>query len=120
MRGESAVKPSSNLFVSLLDDKSPSVQIVAAEALVHFGSKDARDAAVNHLKARADWASNDVFTTMNAMAALESLGADVVVHADTILQLPENGTAPHSRYNSYVPRLLTNLKELVKSGQTKK
>ncbi|HBJ36707.1 MAG TPA: sulfatase [Planctomycetaceae bacterium] len=113
MRGEAAVKLSSDLLVQRLDDSSLAVQIVAAQSLALFGLQADRELAIARLKARADWSVNDVFTTMNAMVGLESLGVELASHADEIKKLPATGSAPHGRYDSYVPRLLANLKALV-------
>jgi hypothetical protein len=69
------------------------------------------------LLSRANWTNNDVFTTMGALAALESIGPGVAAYADTINQLPSRGISPDGRYNSYVPRLHENLVDLVKQSR---
>lgn len=119
MRGEATVKSHSGRLTELIDDSSLAVQIVAAQSLALFGTQTQRDSAIQRLKGRADWSNNDVFTTMSALVALESLGSELVAHADVIRKLPDSGTAPHGRYNGYVPRLLANLRELVSTTTAK-
>jgi hypothetical protein len=55
---------------------------------------------------------HDVFTSMTALAALETLEDRLPELAPALAQLPSTGPAPHNRYASYVPRLLERLKTL--------
>lgn len=112
MRGQTVVPRHSPQLSGLLEDPSPAVVVVAAEALARFGSQPERDSAVATLLRLADWSSNDVFTVMSAVAALETLGDRLPTIVDEIARLPATGPVPHARYSSYVPRLLAGLKEL--------
>jgi uncharacterized sulfatase len=112
MRGQTTVARHSPKLIRLLEDPSPAVLVVAAEALARFGSQPERDSAVATLLRLADWSTHDVFTVMASVAALEILGNRLPKIADEIALLPVTGPVPHARYSSYVPRLLTGLKEL--------
>lgn len=113
MRGEKIVRSHTQQLVGLMSDSSPAVQVVAAQSLALYGTGEVRQAAIERLLSRANWTNNDVFTTMGALAALESIGPGIAEYAATINQLPTRGISPDGRYNSYVPRLHENLVELV-------
>jgi len=113
MRGEKVVRSQTGQLVNLLNDSSPAVQVVAAQSLALYGTGVVRQTAIERLLSRANWTNNDVFTTMGALAALESIGPGVAAYADTINKLPSRGISPDGRYNSYVPRLHENLVDLV-------
>jgi len=119
MRGSEAVESNVELMTRLLGDSSSTVQIAAADSLARFDSESTHVLAIERLLTLANWSSNDVFTAMNALAALESLGPALNEYSDAIEMLSDTGESPHSRYNSYVPRLLANLIELVNSAKTK-
>jgi len=119
MRGGDIVEPNVDLMTQLLDDSSSAVRIVAADSLARFGSKPTHELGIKRLFNWADWSGNDVFTTMSALAALESLGPTLREYSGAIQKLSDTGQSPHSRYNSYVPRLLANLQELAASTDSK-
>jgi len=120
MRGAEAVAENAAELSSLLEDSSPEVRISAAEALAHFGDAMSRDRAMGILISHANWSSHDVFSTMAAVSALESLGSTIAVYADEITQLPAKGKSPHDRYSSYVPRLLQNLKAIINADRAQR
>ncbi len=110
MRGADAVKSAHAELTKALDDASPDVRIVAAEALGRFGS-DADVARVLPLLAQqADWSKNDVFTVMAALNAIGALGEKAAPLAATVKALPSKGPAPDGRFNEYAPRLLEELR----------
>jgi len=112
MRGEPAVAPRGRRWLELLRDPSPSVRVVAAESLARFGTEAEQAAAIETLLVLADWSKHDVFTSMTALAALETLEDRLPDLAPALAQLPSTGPTPHNRYASYVPRLLDRLKTL--------
>jgi arylsulfatase A-like enzyme len=111
MRGQGAVESSRAALTKLLDDISPDAQIAAAQTLVRYGNEAESKRALEVLSRRADWKSNDVFISMAALGALESLGAKAAPVAPLFKTLPAKGEAPHTRFNEYVPRLLELLQE---------
>ena len=112
MRGESAVAPRGQHWLELLQDPSPAVRVVAAESLARFGTEAEQASAIDTLLNLADWSMHDVFTSMAALAALETLEDRLPELAPALAQLPSTGPTPHNRYASYVPRLLERLKTL--------
>jgi HEAT repeat protein len=113
MRGSSAVKASAEELTKRLDDDSPAVRLAAARAFAQYGAGDTADAAIEMLLAHADWSQHEVFTVMDAAAALETLGDSLQNHAPRIAALPVKGPSPHARYSSYVPRLVERLNAMV-------
>ncbi len=117
MRGAEAVKLAHDALVNALEDRSVDVQMAAAEALGRYGDEADLRRILPLLGRRADWSQNDVFTVLAALNALETLGPKAMPLRDTIAALPGRGPAPDARYSSYVPRLLQDLREALRSGQ---
>ena len=93
-----------------LDDRSPDVRIVAAEALGRYGTADDREQALPVLVGLGDWSRNDVFTALAALNALDALGPRAAPVAAAIRRPPGDGDVPDPRYAPYVPRLLEDLR----------
>ena len=111
MRGRDAVRAAHAELAAALEDASPHVRIVAAEALGHHGDGDDLSRALRVLAGLADWSKNDVFVVMEALNAIDALD-DRAAPLRTILQaLPSQGPTPNPRYDTYVPRLLADLKQ---------
>jgi uncharacterized sulfatase len=111
MRGPSVVNSARTELAAALKDPSPSVRIVAAEALGQFGTAADLSAALPLLTSLAEWSKNDVFTALAALHALESLGLEKIKPARAaILALPATGPVPDSRYAPYIPRILGDLR----------
>jgi len=111
MRGPSVVNGARNEFTAALTDSSPYVRIVAAEALGQFGAPADLTAALPVLTALAHWGHNDVFISLAALHAIESLGLKkYAVTRDAILALPATGPVPDARYAAYIPRILGDLR----------
>lgn len=95
-------------LLAALDDPSPDVRVVAAQALGQSGSDD-RGRALAALVGLSDRASNDVFTVMAALNALGALGPRAAPAADALEHLPTSGALPDPRYAPYVPGLMRGL-----------
>ena len=106
MRGEAGVQARHAALRAVLNDPSPYVRIVAAEALCRFGSQPDRESALAVLAELGDWGRNSVFVTMAALGALDAIGDSASPLKTTLRRLPQKGAAPHPRYSEYVPRLL--------------
>lgn len=68
------------------------------------------------LVARADWGKNDLFTSMAALASLDALGKKAAAVAGQFKIVPDKGPASDERYNSYIPRLLEDLRSRFSVG----
>lgn len=110
MRGENACKDAAAELGKALEDRSPHVQVVAAEALGRFGSDDDVKRSLALLLRRSDWSANDVFTVMAALNAVESLGSRATPILEDVKKLPGKGKVPDARYSPYVPQLLKHLR----------
>jgi uncharacterized sulfatase len=109
MRGEKACRASMRELRAALDDRSPHVRIVAAEALGRYGTDEDLKRVLALLVELANCEKNDVFVSVAALTALEQLGPKAKPVADAIRVLPTKGPLPDARYNPYVPRLLQDL-----------
>ena len=111
MRGEDAVQANTPWLRAAGRDDSPYVAIAAARTLATYGTQDDQRAAMELLLAQANWAtSQDVFGTMQALDALDSLPQSLQPFAHTIDALPSSGALPHQRYEIIVPRLIDALR----------
>jgi arylsulfatase A-like enzyme len=110
MRGESAVKNHMGVLTKALDDDSEYVAISAARALATYGDAGNQKLAIEFLLTKANWKDNDVFVSMLALDALNSVHGQLGNVSKQIDSLSVKGDSPNSRYNSYVPRLLESLK----------
>ncbi len=109
IRGADAVLSHRAALQAALSDESPSVRIVAAQALGLFGDRDLRALALKTLGALASPETNGVMTAIPALAAIEALGdLAIPLHAE-IAGLNPKGPSPNDRYDSYVPRLIANI-----------
>jgi arylsulfatase A-like enzyme len=111
MRGKKTIEAHAAELRKAMEDRSPHVRIVAAEALAAEGSEADTKQSLPVLVTLADWDKNDVFVTMAALRALDGLGANAAGGADAIRKLPAEGKVPDARYRPYVPALLKHLND---------
>ena len=109
IRGKEAISMHEDTLVKALTDSSTAVRIVAAQALVQFGSKDSLDRSLDTLGSLAAPEKNGVLVSMSALAAIEAIGEKGRSLHSMIEALKPNGPSPHARYESYVPRLIKNI-----------
>lgn len=109
MRGADAVSQGQNDLRAVLKDTSPSVRIVAAQALGQFGNDDSLAAALPTLRELASPNANGVLISMAALAAIETLGEKAASLREFVRGIDPNGPSPNARYNSYVPRLIGHI-----------
>ncbi len=98
-----------------LDDLSPDVRIVAAQAIAHHGHNEDRPKALSMLSGLSDGSRNDVFVTLAALGALDALGARAAPIAEALGALSGKVAVPDPRYAPYVPRLLQDVQARLKS-----
>lgn len=109
IRGEPAVTANLAALQSALQDESPAVRIVAAQALAEYGPSTVGQAAIETLAALAAPEQNGVLVSMSALAAIEALGEKAAGLHQAIAAMKPTGPSPDGRYNSYVPRLIQNI-----------
>lgn len=98
VQGKSAARTSEAKLNSLLNDDSPSVRIVAAEALGRFGSKQSSERAVSTLIDLANVEKHGPFVSTQALNSLDALPTDLIVsRAEEIRKLPTEHQSLNSR-----------------------
>jgi uncharacterized sulfatase len=111
MRNKPKILPAPQSLLALLDDSSPLVRIVAAQTLVRHGDESSRARALGTLGKLAPPESNGVLVSMQALVAIDALGTGATPLADIIRPLNSDGPSPDERYDSYIPRLLGDIRE---------
>ena len=109
MRGKKGVEAATVDLRRALEDASPYVRSVAAEALVRYGDDANSKRCLAVLVEHADADRNGVFVAMAALIALDELGRKAAPVADAIKKLPKKAKVPNPRYSPYVPRLSEDL-----------
>ncbi len=105
-RGAPSVQSAGDVLLAALDDASPYVRVVAAEALCRFGDGPSRAKALETLGAACDWGDNGVFASLFALNAVHASGDHASTLHKRIRAMSDKGPAPDARYRSYVPRLI--------------
>jgi uncharacterized sulfatase len=116
MDGRRGVEAALDVLRVALNDGSPYVRIVAAEALAQYGDDADVRRGLAVLVERADADRNTVFVAMAALNALDALGGKASPVADAIKRLPKTAKVPDPRYDSYVPRLTEDLGVRFRTG----
>lgn len=109
MRGDAAIQSSKTKLVTELQDSSPYVRIVAAQALAQHGAASDLPAALATLKELAPCDKNGVFVSMAALTAVQALGPKAAPLLETVRTMTPSGPSPDGRFDSYVPRLIADI-----------
>ena len=109
MRGPEAVISSRAELTRVLEDESPSVRIVAAQALGQFGTEAELARCGPLLLQLSDVSKNDYWVCLEALNAVEALGARAKPWRDDLLHLPEKA-AVEKKLQEYVVRLLESIR----------
>ncbi len=109
--GEGAASGAADKLRPLLKDESPSVQIVAAEALGRFGEAADLEPAMEVLMAHADMARSDPYRSNEALNAIDHLGEKARPLAARIQALPRKPVGQDARHRAaaYPARMLDYL-----------
>jgi uncharacterized sulfatase len=75
-----------------------------------YGSDADRQAGLNVLQELAPPAKNGVLTSMAALVAIDALGKGAAPLLDMVRDMPTEGKSPDGRYNSYIPRLVADIR----------
>ena len=109
MRGATAVEKTREKLHAALADKSPSVRVVAAEALCRYGNDDDLNEALPVLIDSANLQRSEPFVVLAAMNAIDVLDDKTAGSVDEIRALPRTAPSVHSRAKNYAVRLLDKI-----------
>lgn len=109
MRGGKAVRQDAELLRARLQDPSPSVAIIAAEALGTYGEESDLPALLAVLREYADPAKHGVFATMASLSVIEALGPKAAPLHPMLAKIDVTAGLPDARFGSYVARLVENI-----------
>jgi arylsulfatase A-like enzyme len=111
MRGKDAVTENAAALRLALKDDSPSVRVVAAEALAQFGGKDDGEASLQVLLDVGHPKKNSIYVSLAALNALDRLGDKARPVLATLQSWPTDGTPAGHRAAPGIERLLTKLRK---------
>ena len=106
IRGKNGVRKGRESLVAALEDKSPSVRIIAAEALGRYGRNIEAKRATKVLMQYADPAKNGICLSMYALNALDVIGEHVNPHREAIGKMARIDPKANSRMRNYANRLI--------------
>jgi uncharacterized sulfatase len=109
MRGERGVSQAQRQLRHALADESPSVRIVAAEALGRFGDADDIAPAIDALLNEASPVENGVYRSLAALNAIDYLDEKAATAAEQIAALPTQDPKASDRMGDNVSKLLRKL-----------
>lgn len=109
IRGKDAVLENRAALKKALADSSPSVRVVAAEALGQFGNDEELKLALDELVSLASLDQHTLYVAIAALNAVDALGNKAEPIAAELRKLPSQHKSVAGRVNGYVPRLLEHI-----------
>lgn len=109
MRKREGVESSRQLLLEELQDSSPSVRIISAEALAKYAGDEDIPRALSVLMELAPPDRNGIYLSMLALNAIDALDGRARPLKEKLEQLPTVDPNAHSRMSSYVPNLLKKI-----------
>lgn len=106
MRGEASLPQSLAQLRVALEDPSPHVRIVAAEALGRYGPSDALEPSLDVLLELANVDRHGPYVSVAALNALDWVVAKAPHRVEEIRALPQGHPSIHGRY---IPRLINKI-----------
>ena len=106
IRGKNGVRKGREVLVAALEDKSPSVRIIAAEALGRYGKNLEAKRAAKVLMQYADPAKNGICLSMLALNALDVIGEHANPHREAIAKMARIDPKANPRMRNYANRLI--------------
>ncbi len=103
---EAGLKAGRAALLAALNDPSPSVAIIAAEALGRFGSPEDAASALDTLLKYANQDQTNVFDAILAVNAIDYMDEKAAPRLEAIKALPSKQQKPTNRTDGYVGRLL--------------
>jgi uncharacterized sulfatase len=111
IRGEEAVGETRASLRLALEDDSPSVRVLAAEALGRHGNVVDLELSLKVLAAHADLRKDGLFVALLALNAIDGLGGKAAPIAGTIRELPTRDPVLDNRLSGYAQRLVEKILE---------
>ena len=111
-----AVDETRDRLRSALGDASPTVRIIAAQALGQYGNETDLALALPVLKELAPPDKNGAYVSLLDLNALDALGNKAAPLMETLTKMPTQDPSAAARANSYVARLVEYLTETSNSG----
>jgi uncharacterized sulfatase len=105
VRGRAGVEALAPELRAALQDASPSVRIVAAEALVRHGGPDDATAGLAALKASVDPTKVGAYASIAALNTISELGPKAAALHDFVRTMPSSDPTAVARGDGYVARL---------------
>jgi uncharacterized sulfatase len=109
MRGRAAVQAGAPALKSALKDSSPYVRIVVAQALAEYGSEAELAPSLAVLRGLASPADQNFFVALEALNAVDALGARAGDLRATVARFSPAGPLPDKRYDTYLEAVLKKL-----------
>ncbi|MDP6794481.1 MAG: sulfatase-like hydrolase/transferase [Verrucomicrobiota bacterium] len=109
IRGKNGIRNGRGALIAALRDESPSVRIIAAEALGRYGRKAEARQAAEALMQYADPAKNGIALSMLALNALDLLGKHADPHREVIGKLARIDPKANPRMRNYANRLIDHI-----------
>ena len=106
MRGEKGVTQGHKRLVEFLSDSSPSVRVIAAEALGKYGTETDSRKATDILLDLADVTKHGVYTAMLANNALDAMDERAKSAKGKIVKLPRKDSSVPRRMGAYIGNLI--------------
>ena len=106
IRGKNGVRKGREALVAALEDKSPSVRIIAAEALGRYGNNIEAKRSAKILMQYANPAKNGICLSMLALNALDVIGEHANPHKETIAKMSRIDPKANPRMRNYANRLI--------------
>jgi len=106
IRGKNGVRTGREALVASLGDESPSVRIIAAEALSRYGRKREAKRAAEVLMQFADPAKNGICLSMLALNALDVIDDHADPHREAIAKFARIDPKANGRMRNYANRLI--------------
>ena len=111
MRGAEAVGATRDALRTALQDGSPTVRIVAAQALGQFGRAEDLALALPVLQELAPADRNGAYVSILALNAIDALGPKAAPLLETVRTMAVRDPQAVGRANEYVPRLVKYITE---------
>ncbi len=113
IRGKDSVRATRSELNAALKDPSPSVQIIAAQALGQYGNQRDVRKALPVLLSKSDFTKNSLYLSMLSLNAIDAMDKRAASIKDQISKLPTVSEDATRRLRNYVPNLIAKtLKDL--------
>tara|TARA_B100000614_G_scaffold120343_1_gene107828 strand:+ start:5329 stop:7212 length:1884 start_codon:yes stop_codon:yes gene_type:complete len=109
IRGKKGIRNGREVLTAALEDKSPSVQIIAAEALGRYGNKQETKRSADLLMKHANAVDNGISLSMLSLNALDYLDEKAAHHKSAIAKLPKRDPNADPRTRNYAGNLIEKI-----------